>query len=57
MTVEVLAKVQTNENLTEEDKKERKRTYRHNQNSLESNVEQEDNRNTTFSPSENRLNE
>lgn len=55
--VEVLTKVQTNENLTEEDKKERKRTYRHNQNSLESNVEQEDNINTIFSPSENRLHE
>lgn len=49
-----MVKVQSNENLMEEDEKERKEHADKNQNSLKSNAEQEDNINTTFSPSGNR---
>lgn len=52
MMANVLAKVHSNENLTEEDKMERNKTHTQNQSSLESNVEQEDSVNTTFSLNE-----
>lgn len=52
MMVNVLAKVHSNENLTEEDKKERNKTCTQNQSSSESNIEQEGSINATFSLNE-----